>query len=208
MKLLPSKHAALAAVVAVLAGAGLMALLPEHAAGQSKPATTSVRNPVVARGRYLVEIGHCNDCHTPHVVGPNGWGPDESRLLSGHPAGMEMPKPPQMAPDAPWNWAGATTLTAFAGPWGISYAHNLTPDKDYGLGAWTEPQFVRAMRTGKHLGIADGRPILPPMPWQEVQAMTDQDMHAVWVYLQSIPPIHNAVPESIPAPPPPGAGKH
>jgi len=49
-------------------------------------------------------------------------------------------------------------LTARAGPWGVSYAANLTPNKRTGLGGWTADQFIRTMRTGKHLGV--GRPVL------------------------------------------------
>ena len=59
-------------------------------------------------------------------------------------------------------------VTAWAGPWGVSYAANLTPDKRTGIGAWTADQFIKTMRTGKHLGV--GRPVLPPMPVEAVAA--------------------------------------
>src|SRR5207253_2651946 len=73
-------------------------------------------------------------------------------------------------------------------------APNLTPDKDTGLGKWTEQMFVQAFRKGKHMG-ADGRAIMPPMPWMEIAALTDQDQKAVYAYLMSIPPIRNSVPQ-------------
>jgi hypothetical protein len=92
------------------------------------------------------------------------------------------------------------TLTAWSGPWGISFAANLTPDQKTGMGMWTEEMFIKAMRTGKHMGMS--RPILPPMPWQNVAAMTDGDLKAVFAYLRSIPPIVNLVP--LPIPPPAG----
>jgi len=172
---------------------------------QSTTASAAGPSPDVERGHYLVKVMLCNDCHTPLKMGPKGPEPDMSRMLSGHPETMEMPPAPQLAPDAAWNWSGAATLTAFSGPWGISYARNLTPDKETGLGNWTEEQFVRAIRTGKHLGVAEGREILPPMPWPWYRELTDEDLHAVWTYLRSIPAVHNNAPQSIPAPPPPGA---
>jgi hypothetical protein len=158
-------------------------------------------DPVVARGEYLMTIAGCNDCHTPLKMGAHGPEPDTSRLFSGHPAEMTLPAPPQLPP-GPWVATITGTLTAFAGPWGISYARNLTPDPETGLGRWTEEQFVRALRTGKHLGVADGRMILPPMPWMHIGRATDEDLHAIWSYLRTVPPIVNAAPQSVPAPPP------
>jgi mono/diheme cytochrome c family protein len=157
----------------------------------------------VARGKYLVAIGGCHDCHTPLKMGPRGPEPDMSRMLSGHPERFALPAPPPLAPDAPWNWSGAATATAFAGPWGLSYAINLTPDQNTGMGIWTEEMFVKAMRSGRHMG--QSRPILPPMPWQALAAMTDEDLRAVYRYLRSIPPLKNRVPEAVVAEAPPPA---
>ena len=168
-----------------------------RAQGQGGGAESSA----VARGKYLVTIGGCNDCHTPLKMGPKGPEPDMSRMLTGHPEGFVLPAPPKLAPDAPWNWAGAATATAFAGPWGISYAINLTPDQNTGIGIWTEEMFVQAMRTGRHMG--QSRPILPPMPWQNVAQMTDQDLKAVFAFLRSLPPVKNRVPDAVIAEPPP-----
>ncbi|HZQ59913.1 MAG TPA: diheme cytochrome c-553, partial [Casimicrobiaceae bacterium] len=86
-------------------------------------------------------------------------------------------------------------LTAWAGPWGVSYAANLTPDKT-GIAGWTVDQFIQAMRTGKHLGV--GRPILPPMPWQQIGKLTDRDLRAIYAYLKSLKPIDNQVPAPTP----------
>jgi hypothetical protein len=83
-------------------------------------------------------------------------------------------------------------LTAWAGPWGGSYAANLTPDEATGLGIWTEELFIQALRSGKHMGV--GRDILPPMPWQNCAVLTDSDLRAIFAYLRSIPPIRNSVP--------------
>jgi mono/diheme cytochrome c family protein len=151
----------------------------------------------VERGRYLVTIGGCHDCHTPKVfTGPEPE-PDMSRMLSGNPASEKLPTIPTgvVAPD---KWGGVTNnhLSTWFGPWGVSFSANLTPDKATGLGSWTEEMFMKAIRTGKHQG--EGRPILPPMPWQDLRQMTDEDLKAVFAFLQSIPPIVNAVPDPIP----------
>jgi len=156
--------------------------------GSTRPATAT--SPV-ARGRYLVAITGCNDCHTPMAMGPNGPAPDMSRMLSGHPQDLKLPPPPTGG--GPWLLHGDATNTAFAGPWGISYAMNLTPDPSAAFHAFTEETFVKAMRTGKHFGEA--RPIMPPMPWQAAAQMTDDDLKAVYVYLRSIPPVKNRVPD-------------
>lgn len=160
-------------------------------------------NGQVERGRYLVTIGGCNDCHTPLKMGPKGPEPDMTRMLSGHPESLVLSPAPKT--EGTWMWAGAVTMTAFAGPWGISYAANLTPDKNTGLGIWTEEMFLKALKTGKHWGTA--RPILPPMPWQNLAQAKDEDLKAIFAYLHSIPPIKNHVPDAVIAPPPAGGGK-
>ena len=164
------------------------------AAGKAAGAT-------VKRGEYLVTIGSCNDCHTPAKMGPNGPEPDLSRLLSGHPADMQLPPAPKL--EAPWLASVTATMTAWSGPWGVSYTANLTPDPETGLGKWSEQNFVEAMRTGRHMGR--GRPILPPMPVAWIGKMTTQDLKAVFAYLKSIPPIQNRVPDPTPPAGPPAA---
>lgn len=149
---------------------------------------------LVARGEYLVTILGCSDCHTPFVFGPNGPEPDMTRMLSGHPESLIMPPPPKL-PDGPWVAVMAASNTAYAGPWGISYATNLTPDENTGMGIWTQEMFIAALRTGKHFGVS--RDILPPMPWQGYGRMTDDDLGAVFAYLRSVRPIHNRVPEAV-----------
>lgn len=151
----------------------------------------------VERGAYLVRIMGCHDCHTPHTVGPRGLEPDMSRALSGHPSDIRMPKPPALSAD-PWAWIGAATNTAFAGPWGVSFTANLTPDPDTGLGKWTAEMFIATMKTGRHEG--KGRPVLPPMPVSALAALTDQDIRALFAYLQSLPPVRNRVPAPIDPP--------
>jgi len=153
----------------------------------------------IARGRYLVQIGACADCHAPMRMGEQGPATDLSRGLSGHPQNLVMPPPPKLA-EGPWQWTGAASNTAFAGPWGLSYAANLTPDPETGIGRWREQDFVAAMRSGKHAGA--GRPILPPMPWPAYSRMTEADLKAVFAYLRSEPAVRNQVPEPQPPPAP------
>jgi hypothetical protein len=147
----------------------------------------------IERGRYLVAFGGCNDCHTPLQMTPQGPQPDMARMLSGHPADTQLP-PPDLKP-GPW-FAATAGMTAWAGPWGISYAPNLTPDRETGLGIWTEEMFVSAMRTGKHMG--SGREILPPMPWRAVAGLNDADLKAIYAYLRSVPAIRNQAPNPVP----------
>lgn len=147
-------------------------------------------------GKHLVTIGGCHDCHTPKKMGPNGPELDMDLALSGHPAAMPYPDVDRAAMEAK-GYAVTQTLTAWVGPWGVSYASNLTSDPT-GLGGWTEEQFFRALREGKNKGNPNGRTILPPMPWQMFQAMRDDEIQAIFAYLQSTKPIDNVVPQPLP----------
>ncbi len=152
------------------------------------------------RGQYLTTIGGCNDCHSPKKFTDRGPSVDETKVLSGHPTGSKLP-PINASALQPGQWINmAPDLTAFVGPWGISYAANLTPDSATGTGAWTKEMFIKAIRTGKHMGADNGRPIMPPMPWEEIAKMTDEDLEAVFAFLRSLPAISNRVPDPVPPP--------
>lgn len=151
----------------------------------------------VERGAYLVRTMGCHDCHTPWKLGPRGPEPDMARALTGHPSDLVMPPPPALPP-GPWQWVAAGTNTAFAGPWGVSFTANLTPDPETGLGKWTEAMFVATMKTGRHEG--KGRPLLPPMPYRVVAELSDQDIRSLFAYLQSLAPVRNRVPAPIDPP--------
>lgn len=156
------------------------------------------KEDAIQRGSYLVTAGGCNDCHSPKKMTPHGPVIDSSRKLSGHPANMPMPTVIASALQ-PGNWMlMAPDVTAFVGPWGISYAANLTSDSATGIGAWTEGQFIQTMRTGKHLGMDNGRPVLPPMPWEGVGKLSDEDLKSLLAYLKSLPPVTNRVPGPVP----------
>jgi len=178
------------AALGLIVGAGVTA-----ACQRTEPTTdtaTETAEARIERGRYLVEVSGCNDCHTPLKMGANGPEPDRERFLSGHPEGMVMEPAPVLG-EGPWMWAGAATNTAFAGPWGITYAANLTPDEATGLGIWTEEMFINALRKGKKFG--GGRMLNPPMPWPAYSHLTDEDAKAIFAFLASIKPIENRVPD-------------
>jgi len=121
----------------------------------------------VERGKVIAVVSGCHDCHTPGLM----YGaPDFTRALSGSEVG----------------WLG---------PWGTSYARNLTPDPETGLGRYTAEQIVAALKGGRRL---DGGPMLPPMPWQNLASYSDEDLHALAVYLLSLPPVKHAVPDVVP----------
>jgi hypothetical protein len=163
---------------------------------KQESAKTITQAGMVFQGKYLVNAIGCNDCHSPKMITPQGPIPDTTKLLSGHPATAKLP-------DFDWKLISdkqlvifSSDLTASAGPWGISYSANLTPDAETGLGAWTKDMFFSAIRNGKHLGI--GRPILPPMPWMGIKDLTDKDLESIYAYLKTIPPIKNKVPDPEP----------
>lgn len=176
---------ALAAVAVNLLAFGLTLARPAEAAEPKN-------NAQVERGRYLVNTSGCHDCHTPLKMGANGPEPDMSRMLSGHPAGMQMPPVPAL-PQGPWLVVSSATNTAWAGPWGVSFTANLTPDAQTGLGKWSAKDFRDTIRTGRHLGR--GRAILPPMPIPAYSQMTDRDLEAIFAYLRTVPAVSNPVPE-------------
>jgi len=118
----------------------------------------------IERGKYLVNIAGCNDCHTPgYFLGK----PDPARYLAGSEVGFEIPG-----------------LGVFHGP-------NLTPDKETGLGNWTQEQIVTALQTGQR---PDGRVLAPIMPWRAFANLTKEDATAIAAYLQRLPEIKHKVP--------------
>lgn len=183
---------------AAIGGIGLAALAlagpPSPGPAPAFADEAAAMNPAVARGEYLVTIMGCNDCHTPWTMTPRGPAPDMTRMLSGHPQDFAVTSAPDLGA-GPWVAAAAATNTAWAGPWGVSFTANLTPDPETGLGKWTADTFVAAIRSGRHEG--QGRPILPPMPWTMYRNATDEDLKAVFAYLQTITPIKNRVPQPI-----------
>ncbi len=178
---------AISTIATISAGILSCTMLSTAALAEGRDAT------LIKRGALLVSVGDCVTCHTPFRMGANGPEKDRARGLSGHPEGLKLAPPPRL--NAEWNWAGSATMTAFVGPWGITYAANLTPDRETGIGDWKEKDFIQAMRTGKHLGVA--RPILPPMPWQALSGLPEKDLRAIYVYLMAQPAVKNKVPDPV-----------
>ncbi len=118
----------------------------------------------VERGQYLATISGCKDCHTP---GGMLGQPDVKRWLGGSDVGFGDP--------ASGVWIGG----------------NLTPDKETGLGKWTTDQIVAALTKGVR---PDGRKLSEIMPWPALSHLSPDDARAIAAYLQSLPPVHNAVP--------------
>lgn len=175
---------------ALLAGVVLFACEQTNNDAAADP-TAMTQTKLQQRGEYLVNAMGCDDCHSPKVMGPNGPEPDMSRRFSGHPADEKLTA---VDTSVLKNWAlFSPTLTAAVGPWGVSYAANLTSDES-GIGNWTEEQFIRAIREGKSKGLENGRPILPPMPWLMYRNLNDEDLKAIYTYFKSTKPIRNVVP--------------
>ena len=137
----------------------------------------------------------CNDCHTPKRMGANGPELIPELLLSGYPSDR-----PVVKFDSKLLKEGFAMLypdlTAGAGPWGVSFAGNLTPDET-GIGNWTKEQFKKALTEGKYKGLDGGRMLLPTMPWVNYINMKDEDLSAIFAYLKSIKPVKNIVPAPI-----------
>jgi mono/diheme cytochrome c family protein len=118
----------------------------------------------VARGKYLVGVMGCGDCHTPGVFLGK---PDFAHALSGSDVGFEVPG------------------------LGIHWGPNLTSDPETGLGKWSESEIITAFTRGI---TPDGRRLIPTMPYNDFARLTEEDKHAVAVFLQSLPPIKHQVP--------------
>jgi Cytochrome c len=154
-------------------------------------------------GAHLVTLGGCNDCHTPKKMGPNGPEDDSSLLLSGSPA--QQPPPAFDLKEAAKKGLIITqSFTSWMGPWGITYAANLTSDST-GIGNWTEAQFVKSVHEKKWMGLDNTRPLMPPMSMMPATQMTVDELKAIFAYLKTTAPIKNVPPTAVLLPPP---GKH
>ena len=149
------------------------------------------QSDMAQRGKYLVDaVAACGYCHTPRA----GAEYNMDMYLAGHPAGQPYPRYnlPSMMQQGIFI-VTSTQMTAFSGPFGTSFATNLTPDKETGLGEWTEEMFINAVRTGLHQGVEGNRKIFPPMPAKHYAQMNDEDLKAIWAYLSTIKPVKNEV---------------
>lgn len=158
--------------------------------------TEMTEQEMIEHGKFLVTVGGCDDCHTPKNFGPNGPEMDMTRRFSGHPEGTQIP-PVDTSLIKYWAYL-SHDLTIAVGPWGVTFSSNLTPDNETGIGTWQSEMFINAMKTGKHLGVAEGRPIFPPMPWQNMAQLSEEDLRCMFAYLKSLPAVKNKVPDPMP----------
>lgn len=151
---------------------------------------------MVARGAYLVSILGCDDCHSPKRMGAHGPELIPELRLSGFP--HDGQSPPLNTGEVKKGWVlFLPDLTSSVGPWGRTFAANLTSDAT-GIGNWSYENFVNAIRKGKYRGLDQGRDMLPPMPWLNYRNMNEEDLQSVFAYLKTVAPVKNIVPDAIP----------
>jgi hypothetical protein len=147
-------------------------------------------------GEHLVSVMGCHDCHTPKKMTEKGPEPDFTLALSGHHESMPVAKVDRKEFEAK-GYIVTNDFTSWVGPWGISYAANLTPDET-GTGNWTEEQFLNALKKKIMKGLPGTRPMLPPMAMMPFDLMRDDELKAIFAYLQTVQPIKNLVPQPTP----------
>lgn len=145
----------------ILVGVTLPLLV--HAAGATKAASAKE----LARGKYVVTIGGCNDCHTPGYALANGEVAEKDWLIGDR--------------------------LGWRGPWGTTYAVNVR-------------QYMQGLTEAQWVARAKAMMTRPPMPWQNVRAMSDPDLRAIYRYVRHLGPAGDPAPAYLPPdrePPPP-----
>lgn len=174
---------------------------PEVAAVEAATAATPVSyggyNSPEEWGHHIVTICDCGNCHTPKKMTAQGPVEDENLLFSGHPSAMPFPNVARKDMESNHLFY-SNDLTSWVGPWGVSFAANISSDSTTGIGNWSEEQFMLCLRKGKYMGLEKARDLLPPMPWQAFRNMSDDELKAVFAYLKSTKSIHNIVPQPVP----------
>jgi len=159
---------------------------------QAETNSAPSKDSLIKRGAYLVNAMGCNDCHSPKKMGPQGPFVDTARLLSGFPSDAPVPAAnAEVAKNHEIIFTG--DLTAYVGPWGTSFAANISSDPT-GIGNWSLEQFKLAFQGGKFMGLKEERMLMPPMPWENFAKVSDVDVNAIFTYLKSTKPVHNVVP--------------
>lgn len=168
---------------------------PAPAAEEVVEIIEPTQEELIAQGEYLVGIMGCHDCHSPKRMGEKGPELIPELMLSGYPSDRPVIKFESKLIKEGFGMF-YPDLTGAAGPWGVSFAANITPHES-GIGNWSEEQFKRALTQGKAKGLENGRMLLPPMPWFNYVHMKDEDIRAVYTYLKSVNPVDNVVPSPI-----------
>ncbi len=170
-----------------------------HQEKTSTPVVSTVEDKVKT-GERLVAALDCEICHSPKKMGPQGPEIIPELRFGGHQSNMPLPPADEKILKSGWVLF-APDFTSFIGPWGQSYAANISSDST-GIGLWTEDQFKKVIKEGKFMGLENTRPILPPMPWAAYKNLTDDEISAVFAFLKSTKPVYNIVPEAKIAAPP------
>lgn len=161
----------------------------------SKKDVTNVpvsNDSLIKRGEYLVSIIGCDHCHSPKKMTPQGPTIDMDKRFSGYPSDRPFGKvDSNIIKNGKVIFSG--DLLATAGPWGVSFAANISGDET-GIGNWTEEQFKKAITQGKWKGMDSSRTLLPPMPWESFKNLKDEDVSAIFAFLKSTKPIKNIEP--------------
>jgi len=173
----------LSRIVAIFLGAALFAVLlfvTFFPLQRPAPDLQVQETPeLVERGRYLaVNVLQCVDCHSERDWTFYGGPPRE-------PLG-----------------AGRACMTRETAATGVSAGQthfpgrmcirNITPDKETGIGAWTDGEIIRAVREGVN---RDGEGLFPIMPYFIYSHVADEDMEAVVAYLRTLQPVKSVRPE-------------
>lgn len=155
---------------------------------------------LVKKGEHLVAVLDCEICHSPKKMGPQGPEVIPELRFGGHQAGTQLPPIDEKSLNSGWVLF-APDFTSTIGPWGQSYARNISSDTT-GIGMWNLEQFKKVIREGKFMGLDNTRPILPPMPWPAYKNLDDDEIEAVFAFLKSTKPVNNRVPDAKINPPP------
>jgi hypothetical protein len=164
----------------------------DSAANDEGKSTAMTKEEMVTRGTYLVNTMGCDDCHSPKRMGANGPEIIPELRLSGYPSNRPLTAADTNVVKRGWMLL-SDDLTTAVGPWGQSFAANLTADAT-GIGNWKEEQFIKAIREGKYKGLDNTRPLLLPMPWFVYKNLTDDDLKSIFAFLQTTKPVNNVVP--------------
>lgn len=164
----------------------------------NKPALSN--EELIKKGEHLVATLDCEICHSPKKMGPQGPEVIPEMRFGGHHNGTVLPPADEKMTKSGWILF-APDFTSFIGPWGQSYARNISSDST-GIGMWKLEQFKKVIREGKFNGLDGTRPLVPPMPWQAYRHLYDEDIEAIFAFLKSTPPVHNVVPDAKLNPPP------
>ena len=164
----------------------------QDSAAAEEKSTAMTKKEMIKRGAYLVNTIGCDDCHSPKKMGPHGPEIIPELRLSGYPSDRPLAKADTNVVKKGWMML-SDDLTTAVGPWGQSFAANLTSDAT-GTGNWKEEQFIKAIREGKYKGLDNTRPLLLPMPWFVYKNLTDDDLKSIFAFLQTTKPVKNVVP--------------